>query len=53
MKGMAADITITRHSPFEVAGLGNELGFGGIGIYTHRGNNFTHLDIGPKRRWND
>ena len=53
MKGMAADITVPKLSPFDVARAAEVLGFGGIGTYTTGQNYFTHVDIGPRRKWSD
>lgn len=47
--GQAADIVIPGLSPSEVAKLAEQAGFGGIGIYDK--DRFTHVDIGPVRRW--
>lgn len=46
LKGMAADIVVDGMTPTAVQ---NYLGrwSGGLGSYP----NFTHVDIGPKRRW--
>lgn len=47
MKGMAADIVIQGLNPRQVAALAQKAGFGGIGSYA----DFTHVDVGPPRRW--
>ena len=48
MQGQAADLVVTGVSPAAVAQAAERVGFGGIGIYK---SGFTHVDIGPKRRW--
>ena len=48
MQGQAADLVVTGVSPAAVATAADRVGFGGIGIYK---SGFTHVDIGPKRRW--
>lgn len=54
MKGMAADIVVPKHSPFDIKKVAERLGFGGIGTYVEGGNFFTHVDVGPQgRRWSD
>ncbi len=50
MQGQAADIVVPGVSPAQVARAAERVGFGGIGIYAKQG--FTHVDIGPRRRWN-
>lgn len=50
MMGLAADIVVSGVSPAKVAQAAEKIGFGGIGIYAKQG--FTHVDIGPKRKWN-
>jgi len=45
--GMAADIRCATKTPAEVAEIAAELGAGGVGIYS----SFTHVDVGPVRRW--
>lgn len=45
--GMAADIRCDDKSPAEVAEIAVELGAGGVGTYA----TFTHVDVGPRRRW--
>ena len=47
MKGMAADIAVQGMTPRELKILAEEIGFGGIGLYT----TFLHVDTGPNRRW--
>ncbi len=49
VKGMAADIIVKGMHPGEVANYIKKVGFGGVGIYAHKG--FAHADIGPARRW--
>lgn len=50
MQGQAADLVVAGVSPAAVAQAADKVGFGGIGIYAKSG--FTHVDTGPKRRWN-
>lgn len=45
--GMAADIVVAGKTPKEIAAIAAELKAGGIGIYP----TFTHVDVGPVRRW--
>jgi hypothetical protein len=54
MYGRAADIK-TSLTPHEVAKAAEELGFTGIGAYTHNGYYFTHVDTreGAKSFWHD
>ncbi len=49
MRGQAADIVVNNMPPAKVSKLAEQAGFGGIGIYNKA--NFTHVDIGPSRRW--
>lgn len=49
MQGMAADIVVAGVPPVQVAAAAEQVGFGGIKAYTGMG--FTHVDIGPHRRW--
>ena len=46
VKGMAADIVVPGVPASRVQSLLKHWN-GGLGSYTH----FTHIDIGPKRRW--
>ncbi len=47
-QGLAADVRTGRHTPRELARLGEQLGFNGIGIYS----NFVHLDLrSTPARW--
>lgn len=48
MQGQAADLVVAGVSPAQVAQVAERVGFGGVGRYS----NFTHVDIGPTRRWN-
>lgn len=48
MQGQAADIVVPGVSPAQVARAAERVGFGGVGRY----NTFTHVDVGPARRWN-
>lgn len=53
MVGLAADIKTAR-PPKAIATIAEHLGFKGIGVYTHNGNNFVHLDIrSMKSVWHD
>jgi uncharacterized protein YcbK (DUF882 family) len=45
MEGKAADIKINGVTPMQVALEAVKLGFHGIGVYTHDGNYFTHVDV--------
>lgn len=47
MQGTAADIQVSGMSPKQVANAAEKVGFLGIGLYS----TFTHVDLGPKRRW--
>lgn len=52
LKGMALDIAYVPKSDLELTRFAQEAtraGFGGIGLYPHKG--FTHVDTGPIRRW--
>lgn len=49
MQGQAADLIINGMTPAEVAQAAIKVGLGGIGVYK---SGFTHVDIGPSRRWN-
>jgi len=49
MQGQAADLVVAGVSPAAVAQAADRVGLGGIGVYK---SGFTHVDIGPKRRWN-
>lgn len=52
-RGMAWDVK-TRLHPLDVAKAAERVGFMGIGIYTHNGQRFVHLDIrASKRYWKD
>ncbi len=52
--GKAADIKVPGVSPLQVAKIANKLGFNGIGVYTHNGNSFTHVDVRDyKSYWQD
>lgn len=48
MLGQAADIVIQGMTPDQVAHVAEHIGFGGIGVYK---SGFTHVDVGPKRKW--
>ena len=49
MQGQAADLLVSGMTPAAVAQVAARVGAGGIGIYK---SGFTHVDIGPERRWN-
>lgn len=49
MQGQAADLVVPGLTPAQVAAAADQVGLGGIGVYK---SGFTHVDIGPKRRWN-
>jgi uncharacterized protein YcbK (DUF882 family) len=54
MEGTASDIKVPGVTPLEVAKAAEKVGFTGIGVYTHDGNNFTHVDVRPsKSYWKD
>ena len=54
MEGKAADIKVTGRPPKAIAVIADNIGFKGIGVYTHNGNSFVHLDVRPtKRIWRD
>ncbi len=44
MRGMAADIKVPDMTPLEVGHAAEKVGFLGIGVYTHDGSSFTHVD---------
>ena len=49
MRGKAVDIKVSGMTAKELAKLGEQLGFDGIGTYS----NFVHLDVrGIRARWN-
>lgn len=48
LRGEAADIQVPGLSPDQVAELAEEVGFGGIGVYS----TFTHVDVrGVATKW--
>ena len=54
LEGKAADIKVTGRPPKAIAVIADNIGFKGIGVYTHNGNSFVHLDVRPtKRIWRD
>jgi len=55
MYGRAADIKSSSYTPYEVAKEAEEMGFTGIGAYTHNGYYFNHLDVRPGANsfWHD
>lgn len=44
MLGKARDIKVSGLTPLEVAYAAIEIGFKGVGVYTHNDNYFTHVD---------
>ena len=46
-KGMAADLVCRALTPTDIARIAEELGAGGVKAYP----TFTHVDVGPVRRW--
>lgn len=54
LEGKAADIKVRGRAPKAVAVIAENLGFKGIGVYTHNGNSFVHLDVrATKKVWHD
>ena len=54
IEGTAADIKVSGISPLDVAKAAESVGFTGIGVYTHSGNSFTHVDVRAlKTYWTD
>ena len=54
MLGEAVDIKVLGMSPKSVATIALNIGFNGIGVYTHNGDRFTHIDVRPvKSIWMD
>ena len=51
MLGEAADIKVTGMHPLDVALMAEKIGFTGIGVYTHNGQYFVHLDVRPVRSY--
>jgi uncharacterized protein YcbK (DUF882 family) len=52
--GKAADIKVKGKTPLDVAYAAESVGFTGIGVYTHDGNKFTHVDVRAlKSYWKD
>lgn len=45
----AFDISMLNHDPAQFIAAAERVGFTGIGTYP--GNNFVHVDTGPRRRW--
>lgn len=48
MQGIACDISIKGVHPLEVARYAVDISFTGVGVYTHNGNLFTHVDTRKK-----
>ena len=46
-KEMAADVKAKGATPHQIFTLAETVGFGGIHAY----KTFTHVDVGPNRRW--
>jgi uncharacterized protein YcbK (DUF882 family) len=44
MLGTAFDIKVRNRTPKEVGVIAYKIGFRGIGVYTHNGDYFTHVD---------
>jgi uncharacterized protein YcbK (DUF882 family) len=54
VNGKAADIKVNGISPLDIAFVAESVGFKGIGVYTHDGNSFTHVDTREtKSYWKD
>jgi uncharacterized protein YcbK (DUF882 family) len=54
VEGKAADIKVKGMSPLDLAFVAESIGFKGIGVYTHDGNNFLHVDVREnKSYWKD
>jgi hypothetical protein len=52
--GKAMDIKISGVHPLDVAYVAENVGFKGIGVYTHNGNMFLHIDVRQsKSYWMD
>lgn len=49
VKGEAYDIKVEGIHPLEVAKAALVIGFMGVGVYTHNGNWFTHVDVRDKK----
>jgi uncharacterized protein YcbK (DUF882 family) len=50
--GVAFDITMDNHDPYEFKRMAEEVGFDGIGTYPPRRGNFIHVDNrGYRARW--
>lgn len=53
-KGQAADIKVGNIHPLDVAIAAEKCGFKGIGVYSHNGQRFTHVDVREtKSYWHD
>jgi uncharacterized protein YcbK (DUF882 family) len=50
-QGKAVDVKRPNLTDKAIRELAWKVGFGGVGIY--RGRGFIHLDIGPKRTWEE
>jgi len=48
LQGMAWDIKVQGVDPLTVGRYAKDIGFHGVGVYTHNGQRFTHVDIREK-----
>jgi zinc D-Ala-D-Ala carboxypeptidase len=49
MQGIAFDVRMENHDPYEFEKAARAVGFKGFGFYRKSG--FMHIDIGPERSW--
>jgi zinc D-Ala-D-Ala carboxypeptidase len=49
MQGVAFDVRMDNHDPFEFEAAARAVGFTGFGFYPKSG--FMHIDTGPSRMW--
>jgi zinc D-Ala-D-Ala carboxypeptidase len=49
MKGIAFDVRMDNHDPYEFEKAARAVGFTGFGFYRKSG--FMHIDTGPERSW--
>ena len=49
MQGIAFDVRMDNHDPFEFEAAARAVGFTGFGFYPKSG--FMHIDTGPSRTW--